>query len=231
MINKKELEKQIGIKINDISHFELAFIHRSYLNESDDDIKESNERLEFLGDAVLQFISSAYLYNKYRDYPEGQLTNLRSKIVNTESLAEETVRLGLQKHLLVSKGEKNTVEESKHMQADTFEAVLGAIYLDSGIKVCIKYLHKNLFYKIEKIVNSGSLKDHKSLYQEYSQEHFNTTPTYKVLSEEGPDHDKKFVMGLYINDELISKGTGGSKRSAQQDAAQKALELVSQNTK
>lgn len=224
-MDKGSLEQQLGITITDFSFFELAFIHRSYLNESGDDVNQSNERLEFLGDSVLQFLSSEYLYKKYPEYTEGQLTNLRSKIVNTESLSEETVRLELHKHLKVSKGEMQTVEDSKHMQADTFEAVLGALYLDSNdIDVCRTYLHRNLFYKVDKIVEHGDLKDPKSRYQEYAQEVFNLTPTYKILETQGPDHNKIFVTGLFLNDKLVTKGTGNSKRSAQQDAATKALE-------
>ncbi len=231
MISKKILEKKIGLPIKNLAYFELAFIHRSYLNEADNDVNESNERLEFLGDSILQFISSRYLYENYPEYPEGQLTNLRSKIVDTQSLSYETKRLKLHEHLLVSKGEKETVNESRHMQADTFEAVLGAIYLDSGIIACDKFLINNLFYKVSEIVKSGNLKDPKSRFQEYSQNEFGITPTYNVISESGPDHNKTFAVGLYLGNKLISEGKGNSKRNAQQNAAQDALNNIESKTK
>ncbi len=224
---KKDIEKILKIKVKDINLYTTAFTHRSYLNETkDDSVKESNERLEFLGDAVLQFLTSEMIYKNYPEFPEGQLTNLRSKLVNTESLAEESKRLGFSKFVLVSKGEKETVKTSNYILADLFEAVLGAIYLDRGIGVCREYLTRELFYKCDDIVNSGKLKDAKSLYQEYTQEKLGITPHYKLLKSEGPDHHKTFTVGVYLGDNLISEGKGSSKRKAEREAAQKALERV-----
>lgn len=222
---KSELEKILGTKIKNPNLFITAFVHRSYLNESrDPKIKESNERLEFLGDAVLQFLTSELIYKKYPEFPEGQLTNLRSKLVNTDSLAEESKRLGLSKYVFVSKGEKETVKTSNYILADLFEAVLGALYLDSGITACRKYLTKELFYKCDDIVKNGKLKDAKSLYQEYAQDELGITPHYKLIKTEGPDHNKSFTVGLYLGNKLISEGTGPSKRKAERNAAQNALE-------
>ena len=231
------MEKQLAdfltsIKINfkDLEIYKNALVHRSFINETDEEI-ESNERLEFLGDAVLQYISSSHLYKNYDEFTEGELTNLRSKIVNTESLAEEAKRLQLYQHLLISKGEKEVASSSDHILANTFEAFIGAIYLDTGINQAKKFLENELFYKINEIVNSGSLKDSKSLYQEFAQEKYNITPVYKVILEQGPDHDKEFVIGVFLADQLIAQGEGSSKRKAQQQAAENALQKERNNEK
>lgn len=218
------LYKTIGYTFKNEAIIKNAFIHRSYLNESDDKSITSNERLEFLGDAILQFICSKYLFNKYPYLAEGELTNLRSKVVNTESLSKESKRLKLYDFLYISKGEKDIAAESSYILANVFEAVLGAIYLDSSLTDCENYLEKNLFYKIEEILTHGTLKDPKSLYQELSQEKYNVTPTYEVIDETGPDHVKEFTVGLFLSGKLISKGKGSSKRKAQQEAAENALE-------
>lgn len=224
--NHKGLEKAINIKFQNKEILEQAFIHRSYLNENSNGVTSSNERLEFLGDAVLQFLTSEHIYTDYSEYTEGDLTNLRSRIVNTESLAQEASRLNLSEFLLISKGEKETAAESNYILADTFEALLGAIYLDTkDIDLCREYLGKQLFYKIPSILEEGELKDSKSLYQEMAQEKYGVTPTYKVLEDEGPDHQKTFKMGVYLENKLIAYGTGASKRKAQQSAAQKAIEM------
>ncbi len=224
----QKIEKIIGIKFTNPDLLRKAFVHRSYLNESEYTV-ESNERLEFLGDSILQFLSSAYLYEHYTQMAEGELTNLRSRIVNTESLAEESARLGFGDFLLISKGEKSNVSESRHLLANTFESVLGAIYLEKGILTCQKYLNKQLFHKVEKILESGQLKDFKSLFQEYAQEEFEITPTYKVMTEDGPDHQKSFVVGAYLRERLIATGSGTSKRNAQQEAAKAALQSLQKN--
>lgn len=220
----KELQKTIKIKFNNEDILNQAFIHRSYLNESDEENSNSNERLEFLGDAVLQFLTSEYIYNKYNEFPEGEMTNLRSRLVNTESLAEESARLNLSEYLQISKGERETASASSYILADTFESLLGAIYLDKGIDACRTFLDENLFYKTEGIIEEGDLKDPKSLYQELAQEKHNITPTYKVISDSGPDHQKTFKVGVYLGSKLIAEGEGPSKRKAQQNAAQNALE-------
>mgnify|MGYP001577880711 CR=1 FL=1 len=223
--NYDSLQKVINIKFKNKEILKQAFIHRSYLNENNIGVTTSNERLEFLGDAVLQFLTSEYIYNEYGDYTEGNLTNLRSRVVNTESLAQEASRLNLSDYLMISKGERETAAESNYILADTFEALLGAIYLDSkDIDLCRNYLKKQLFYKISQILEEGELKDSKSLYQEIAQEKYEITPTYKVIEDEGPDHQKTFKVGVYLNNNLIAFGTGASKRKAQQSAAQKAIE-------
>lgn len=221
----ESLQKAINIKFKNPDILEQAFIHRSYLNENNNGVTVSNERLEFLGDAVLQFLTSEHIYDKYADYTEGNLTNLRSRVVNTESLAHEASRLNLSDYLMISKGERETAAESSYILADTFEALLGAIYLDSkDIELCRKYLQKQLFYKITQILEEGELKDSKSLYQEIAQEKYAITPTYKVIEDEGPDHQKTFKVGVYLDNNLIAVGEGASKRKAQQSAAQEALQ-------
>ncbi len=227
MTNLNKLEKKISVKFNDENLLKKALTHRSFLNEtSDETVKESNERLEFLGDAVLQFLSSEFLFAAYPNFEEGVLTNIRSKIVNTESLASEAKKLELPSYILISKGEKQTAYESDHILANTFEALLGAIYLDQkDIDLCRNFLTTHLFYKIESLVNEGQLKDPKSLYQEISQEKYSITPTYKVVQEVGPDHNKSFTVAVFLNDRKIAHGSGASKRKAEQEAAANALKI------
>lgn len=222
--------QSLDIKFNDLDIYKNSLVHRSFINETDEEI-ESNERLEFLGDAVLQYISSSHLYRNFADFTEGELTNLRSKIVNTESLAEESKRLQLYQHLSISKGEKEVASSSDHILANTFEAFIGAIYLDTGINQAKKFLERELFYKVDNIVTTGSLKDSKSLYQEFAQEKYNITPVYKVILEQGPDHDKEFIIGVFLDDKLIAQGEGSSKRKAQQSAAENALRKEENNEK
>lgn len=219
----KNLENKINVQFKNIKLLDTALTHRSYLNESKEKDIESNERLEFLGDAILQFLCSEYIFLKYEEFPEGELTNLRSKIVNTESLASESTRLDLPSYIKISKGEKEAAYTSGYILANSFESLIGAIYLDQGLDAVKKFLHDNLFYKINALIETGELKDAKSLFQELAQEKYGVTPKYDVISEDGPDHDKKFTVGLYINAKLVSTGTGNSKRKAQQDAAQNAL--------
>ena len=223
MINLQDLETKLKVTFNNQNLLKKALVHRSYLNESVENIDESNERLEFLGDAVLQFLSSEFLYKNYASQGEGDLTNIRSKIVNTESLAAESTRLEVGNYILISRGEKETAKESSSILANVFEAILGAIYLDQGIDRCRDYLLEQLFYKVEMVVSSGSLKDSKSLFQEIAQEKYLVTPQYKVIMEEGPDHSKTFVSAVYINETEVARGTGSSKRRAEQEAAQNAL--------
>lgn len=208
--------------------FEEAFTHRSYLNEHEEKELSSNERLEFLGDAVLQFLSSKFLFQKYKDIPEGDLTNIRAALVRTESLAEESKRLNFGEFLLLSRGEENSNgREREYILANTFEAVLGAIYLNKeNIEICEKYLARNLFYKTEKIVENKEFKDFKSSYQEYTQEKFGVTPIYKVIDEWGPDHSKNFKVGVYLGEELKGEGVGGSKQEAEHEAAKSASSML-----
>lgn len=205
---------------------ENAFVHRSYLNESNN-FKESNERLEYLGDAVLELITSDYLYKSYPDYQEGMLTNIRAALVRTESLAEVATSLNFPKIILMSKGEAATGgTTNKSILADAFEAFLGSIYLDLGISSVEEILKSHLFPKAEKVIAAGLYKDNKSFLQEVSQARFKATPLYNLVSEAGPDHDKEFVMQVVINNQPYSTGTGKSKQSAQEDAAKNTLEQI-----
>lgn len=205
---------------------ENAFVHRSYLNESNN-FKESNERLEYLGDAVLELITSDYLYKSYPDYQEGMLTNIRAALVRTESLAEVATSLNFPKIILMSKGEAATGgTTNKSILADAFEAFLGSIYLDLGISRVEEILKSHLFPKAERVIAAGLYKDNKSFLQEVSQARFKATPLYNLVSEAGPDHDKEFVMQVVINNQPYSTGTGKSKQSAQEDAAKNTLEQI-----
>lgn len=203
-----------------------AFVHRSYLNESKE-FKESNERLEYLGDAVLELIASEFLYQKFTDYQEGMLTNLRAALVRTESLAETSETLGFSDLLLMSKGEEATGGRTNiGLLANTFEAFLGALYLDQGFEACRKFCHQHLFGKLDKIIETASYKDHKSHLQEVAQAKFKNTPVYELMSDQGPDHDKVFRMVAIINGVSYGIGEGKSKQSAQEAAAQKTLEML-----
>lgn len=205
---------------------ENAFVHRSYLNESNN-FKESNERLEYLGDAVLELITSDYLYKSYPDYQEGMLTNIRAALVRTESLAEVATSLNFPKIILMSKGEAATGgTTNKSILADAFEAFLGSIYLDLGISSVEEILKSHLFPKAERVIAAGLYKDNKSFLQEVSHARFKATPLYNLVSEAGPDHDKEFVMQVVINNQPYSTGTGKSKQSDQEDAAKNTLEQI-----
>jgi ribonuclease-3 len=223
----EKAEKILGIKIKEAELFETAFTHRSYLNEHPKYKNPSNERLEFLGDAVLQHLSSEFLYKTYPGEPEGQLTNYRSAIVNTVSLAKEAKRLGYGELLLFSKGEEATGGRTReYILANTFEAVLGALYLHEGIEFCRKFTTKELFYKVESIIKEELYKDSKSKFQEIAQEKMGDTPVYKVMKFWGADHEKSFRVGVYINNELYGEGEGRSKQKAEQNAAVKALDKL-----
>ncbi|MBP8960801.1 ribonuclease III [Patescibacteria group bacterium] len=222
----KELEETLNIKIEDESLFLTAFTHRSYLNEHPNYQLPSNERLEFLGDAVLQLLSSEHLFKNYPN-PEGDLTNFRAAIVCTESLAKEAHRLGYGKFLLMSKGEEaNGGREREYILANTFEAVLGAMFLQEGLDECKKFVEKELFYKVRDIINSKSYKDAKSEFQEKAQEKLGVTPSYVVLDSWGPDHEKMFKVGVYLSREEYGVGEGASKQKAEQEAALKALDKL-----
>lgn len=225
--NKKKIEKILGNKIKDKTLFETAFTHRSYLNEHPEYENPSNERLEFLGDAVLQHLSSEFLFNKYANRPEGELTNFRSSIVNTKSLAKESERLGYGELLLLSNGEEASGgRESEYILANTFEAVLGALYIENGLKFCKKFAKKELFYKIDDIVKKELYKDAKSSFQEVAQDKYGVTPRYKLENSWGADHNKTFKVAVYINNKLFGEGEGRSKQKAEQKAATKALDNI-----
>jgi ribonuclease-3 len=216
---------EIGINFTDPKLLERVFIHRSYLNENRGRNLEHNERMEFLGDAVLELVVTEYLYNKYHE-PEGVLTNWRSAIVRGKSLSDESKKLHLDDYLMTSRGEaKNEGKAKDLLLANCFEALIGAIYLDQGYDTTSKFIETYLIYKLPEIVSGGQYIDPKGRFQELSQEKWAITPLYKVISESGPDHNKHFEVGLYLNDKLIAKGEGASKQTAQVDSAKNALEV------
>lgn len=204
--------------------FEQAFIHRSYLNESKEKV-ESNERLEFLGDSILSFIVSEALFTRYPEYNEGILTNIRSLLVNTKTLAVVAASLGFGQHLLLSKGEEEAKgRQNQSLLADSFESFIGALFLDQGLQAVKTFLEQTLFPKMEEIVESKQFKDPKSLLQEYTQAQNHTSPVYKVLNEAGPSHAKIFTVGVYVKNVLEGEGLGKSKQEAEEMAAKLALE-------
>lgn len=227
-INK--LENNLGIVFKNKEHLINALTHRSYLNEHRD-IKVHNERLEFLGDAVLELIVSDYLFNKFPDRPEGDLTSFRSALVKTESLADTAKKLGVGESLLLSKGEEDTGGRTKdYLLANTFEAIIGAIYIDLGYEKCRDFVYNHLIPKLDDIIKSRSDIDNKTKIQEIAQAKYKATPIYEVIHEEGPDHDKKFTVVVKIKNEIIGEGIGKSKQRAQEEAALKGLEYI-QNKK
>lgn len=220
----KQLSELTGIVFNDISLFKTAFTHKSYLNENRNSVKEHNERMEFLGDAVLELITTNFLYKKYEE-AEGILTNWRSALVKKETLAGLARSLNLGDYLFLSKGEEATGGRDKdYILANTFEAFLGALYLDQDYKVVETFVVERLEPLLAKILETGKHIDSKSHFQEVAQELTSITPNYRVLKEEGPDHAKIFTMGAYLNEELIGQGEGSNKQSAEQAAAADAIE-------
>lgn len=200
-----------------------AFTHRSYVNEHKKTVFEHNERLEFLGDAVLELAVTKFLYANYEE-PEGILTNWRSALVRTESISAAGDRLGFQDLIRLSRGEKRGSDRAKlQILANCFEAVIGAIYLDQGYDKAEAFITENILSTFDEILADGSWLDPKSRYQEVVQSEEGVTPQYKVISEEGPDHDKVFTVGVFVNGELRGKGIGPSKQNAQVAAAHEAL--------
>lgn len=226
MINFSDFEKKIKIVFKNKDLLKQAFTHRSYINENPGSKLSHNERLEFLGDAVLELIVTNFLYQKYPTYTEGELTSLRSALVNAVIIAEIATDIGMNDYLLLSKGEaKDHGKARQYILANTYEAYIGAMYLDQGIDVVDKFLNKTLFTHTDEIVNKKLWRDAKSLVQEKSQEFLNITPAYKVLHESGPDHDKHFTLGIYFGPNLIAEGKGKSKQEAEQKAAEAALKV------
>ena len=223
----KKVQELLKTKLDNENLFKIAFTHRSYLNEHPEYKNESNERLEFLGDAVLQLLSSEYLYNHYKSSPEGDLTNFRSSVVCTPSIAAEAKRLGYGEMLLLSNGEESTGgREREYILANTFEAVLGALYTEKGLDACREFVERELLYKVEGVINEEDYKDAKSLFQESAQDRYGVTPMYKILESWGPDHEKIFKVGVYLDKDFWGEGQGKSKQKAEQDAAEKALEKI-----
>ena len=204
--------------------FEQAFTHRSFLNETKEKLS-SNERLEFLGDSILSFVISDYLYKNFPNFDEGILTNIRSLLVNTKSLAQIAKSLEFGKYLRLSRGEEESKgRQNQSLLADSFESFIGALFIDQGIEVVSKFLKEIFVPKAEEIAKNKSFKDPKSLLQEYIQAKRQNSPVYKVLQESGPAHARNFKIGAYVNEKLISEGIGKSKRDAEENAAEKALE-------
>jgi ribonuclease-3 len=214
----------LGVTFNDIELLVTAFTHRSYVNEHKKTAQAHNERMEFLGDAVLELVVTNFLYTHFSE-PEGILTNWRSALVRTESIGEAAKRSGFEPMLRLSRGEKRGTDRARdQILANSYEAVLGAIYLDQGYSAAEKFIENSLLITFEEILKTGSWMDPKSSLQEQAQSRENRTPVYKVISEEGPDHDKVFTVGVFVDGTLRGKGTGPSKQAGQQAAAQEALD-------
>lgn len=214
---------QLGVAFDNINLLVLAFTHRSYVNEHKKTAPEHNERLEFLGDAVLELVVTEHLYTNFSE-PEGILTNWRSALVRTESISAAAARYGFEPLLRLSRGERRGTERARaQILANSYEAVVGAIYLDKGYEAAKVFITKSILSTFETILESGSWMDAKSHLQEMAQSREGHTPVYKVLHEEGPDHDKLFTVGVFVNGELRGKGSGPSKQIGQQEAAAAAL--------
>ena len=217
--------KQLGLSFNNLDLLIEALTHRSYLNEHREYTGSHNERLEFLGDAVLELAATDFLFKKFPAKPEGELTAYRAALVNTVSLAERAQLLGINDYLLLSKGEsKDTGRARDVILADAFEAIIGAIYLDQGFTPAEAFIAKNLYGKIDEVIAKRSYQDAKSRFQELAQEKRGVTPNYETLSEVGPDHNKHFTVGVFIGASEIARGEGASKQEAEQSAAQNALD-------
>jgi ribonuclease-3 len=219
---------KLHVTFNNIDLLVMAFTHRSYLNEHKKTVSEHNERLEFLGDAVLELVVTQYLYTTYSE-PEGILTNWRSSLVRTESIGAAAAKYGFEPLLRLSRGEKRGSDRARaQILANSFEAVIGAVYLDQGYEVAKVFITEAIISTFEQILSSGSWMDPKSHLQELAQSQDSATPVYRVMSEEGPDHDKVFTVGVYVNDVLRGQGNGPSKQAGQQKAAEAALAFYSQ---
>ncbi len=217
-------ESDIGISFRNKDLLHQAMTHRSFLNENSEYSLDHNERLEFLGDAVLELVVTEYLYKDYPN-PEGELTSFRAALVNSRSLAERAEKLGMNDVILLSRGEaKDTGRARQYILANAFEAFLGVLYLDQGYEAVQAFLIKHLLPLLPDIIETERHRDPKSHYQEIAQERYGITPTYKVLEEIGPDHEKSFVVGIYLNSKLIARGEGPSKQIAEEGAARSALE-------
>lgn len=218
------LEEKINIFFTDRELLRQVFTHRSYINEANDKTLIHNERLEFLGDAVLELVVTDYLYKNFSN-PEGELTNWRSAVVRGEVISKIAAKLGLGDFLLLSKGEEKSGGRTRNLiLANTFEALIGAIYLDQGYQQADRFIQTHLLVLLPEIIEKKLYIDAKSRLQELSQEVFSVTPEYRVLSESGPDHDKLFVVGVFISNKKIAEGTGTSKQRAEQDSASLAIE-------
>lgn len=220
-------EEKISVHFRDRAVLREAFTHRSYINETREKGLAHNERLEFLGDAVVELSVTDFLYKKYPQANEGDLTSYRAALVNAVTLGNLAIDLGMEEYLLMSKGEAKDrgTKAREIILANAFEALVGAIYLDQGYLAADMFLKVNLLGKTDEIVKKELWRDAKSFFQEEAQEHAGITPSYKVIREEGPDHDKQFVVGVYLDKELVAEGTGKSKQEAEQNAAGEGLKV------
>jgi len=227
MKDLNSLEKDLGIIFKNKNFLHQAVVHRSYINEHPDFELGHNERLEFLGDAVLEIVVTEHLFHKYPEKAEGELTNWRASLVNSKMLAKVSSELKLEKYIYLSKGESsdNNSKARQYILANAVEAIIGAIYLDQGIRACKKFIKNNILSKLEHILSNELYLDPKSKFQEKAQEKVSITPHYSVLKESGPDHNKIFEVGLYLENELVSKGSGRSKQEAQMQAAITGLKV------
>ncbi len=221
-----QFEKIANLTFKDKNLLKQAFVHRSYINENKDVGFGHNERLEFLGDAVLELVITDYLYKKYPDKTEGDMTSYRSALVNATTCAAVATKLEMNDYLMLSRGEaKDTGRARQYILANTLEALIGAVFLDQGYDTARDFIYTNISPLIESVIAEGSWIDSKSLFQEKAQEFDEVTPLYKTVKESGPDHDKKFTVGVYIKDKMVATGEGKSKQDAEQAAAKKALEV------
>lgn len=223
--NYQQIAQHWGLEFKNIDLFKEALTHRSYLNENKNWPLSNNERLEFLGDAVLNITTADFLFKHYPDFQEGDLTKLRAALVDTKSLLRVAQELGLNHYLLVSKGEEEDLK-SKHPRivANAIEALIGALYLDGGITKAQQFIEKHIFKNLDNIIASGSYKDSKSIFQERTQRMFRTTPVYRIEKEWGPDHARKFLVGVYLQNKKVAEGEGSSKQKAEVEAAKSALQ-------
>ena len=224
------LEKKLGLTFSNKDLLTQAFVHRSYLNENPDFRLDHNERLEFLGDAVLELVVTEYLYNEYPQKNEGELTNWRAALVNAKMLMLIAEELGFNDFLLLSRGEKKELGKARqYILANTFESFIGACYLDAGYNQVATFIKKYLLSKLAEIIERKLYQDAKSHFQERAQKKKKVTPMYKVLKEWGPDHKKKFTVGVFLKTELVAEGEGYSKQEAEEEAAKEALRIKAWN--
>lgn len=220
----KEFEKIIGIEFRDKNLLQQSLTHRSYINENRSSKNGHNERLEFLGDAVLELVITDYLFKKYPNKNEGDLTSIRSALVNAQTCADVAQKIDINDYLLLSRGEAKDVGRARqYILANALEAVIGAVYLDQGYKGAEEFILRFITPITQKIIDEELWIDAKSKFQEKTQDEVGITPTYKTLKEAGPDHDKKFTVGVFIGNEKIAEGEGDSKQDAEQSAARSAL--------
>ncbi|MCD5385309.1 ribonuclease III [Candidatus Gracilibacteria bacterium] len=223
----ERLLKKLDIKYNNISHYILAFIHRSIVNEKPDYVPEHNERLEFLGDAVLELVITDNLFRNYPKKTEGELTDIRSALVRGTNLSKIARKLNFAEYLIMGKGEEKTGgRDNDYLLANVVEAMLGAIYIDLGLQVARDFIDTHIYPSITNILEKNLTKDYKTTIQEYAQAEYEITPNYKVLHESGLDHDKTFEVGVYLNEKLVGKGVGTSKKKAQEKAAENGFNNI-----